>query len=205
MRYPPEHKAETRRRILREAARSFKSGGFHSSSIKQLMARAGLTVGGFYNHFSSKEDLLHSVLDEALDTSYAQLTEGSEDLSGAARVAHIGRRYLSRSHRDAVAEGCPLPSLLAELRDQPRRLRCLFDRYLERFTTELRTHLPERPGLPAQDTALAMAALSIGGLILSRAVAEPGLSDALLSACKKAVSKLAEPQAKPSREGDLPS
>jgi len=198
MRYGPEQRKTTRRRILAAAARKFREGGFAGAGVDAVMAEAGLTAGGFYAHFESKEALLAEALAAGPGHPGERLAAGLDGTAGAPFLREVVRRYLSRSHRDDVAGGCALPALAAEVARQGPEARAAFEGYLRRFVERLAPRVPGGPGLPPAERVLATAALAAGGIMLARAVADPGLSDRILRACRRlAVPELAEEAGQP--------
>lgn len=180
MRYSQNHKAETRRRILDEAARRFRRDGIDGTGLVPLMKALGMTHGGFYAHFASKEALVEASLEAAAE----QAREEWQDPLSPAALRALLSSYLSPRHRDDPGAGCPLPSLCAELglRGQPSAT-----------TDGLALTIAKRLGdckLGAADDddqgLVALAAL-VGALTLSRAVADPGLSERILGAVQAAV------------------
>lgn len=151
------------------------------------MAESALTVGGFYAHFESKEALFAEVFQRSLLQTRAMLLSGLEDSRGFPFVAEVARRYLSRAHRDHPAEGCALPALAPELARQSEETKAGFERLFRQIVDDFEPHLPERSGsqLTRRDRALALAALLVGGLTLSRAVKSKELSDRILLACRR--------------------
>jgi len=199
MRYAKDHKAQTRGRILRAATRRFREKGFLGSGVDDVMREAGLTAGGFYAHFGSKEALLREVLAHSLQETRERLLAGLEDLRGVAWLREVVRRYLSRSHRDEAAEGCALPSLSAEVGRMGSEARRTFEEHLGDLLAEVEGRAPETPALGSQDRALATLALFAGSLMLSRAVADRALSDRILLASRRlALAGLEDPT--PSQE-----
>src|SRR5207244_1485726 len=95
--------------------RAFRRAGYSGTGIDGIMREAGLTPGGFYAHFDSKEDLLAAALDPALRNTEEGLFEGLEDQEGVAWLRAVVDRYLSREHRDDAADGCALPALVADI------------------------------------------------------------------------------------------
>lgn len=186
MRWKEGQKEATRQQILSAAGALFRERGYANTSVADVMARAERTVGGFYAHFDSKEQLLAEVLASAQTGTEGSLFAGLEQASGADLVRELTRRYLSTAHRDAVAEGCPLPSLSVEagrLGDGPREE---LTGYLRMMTGLLEERgAPSRGGLTPQQLALAMTSLSVGGLLLARAVSDPQLSNEILRACRR--------------------
>jgi AcrR family transcriptional regulator len=179
MRYSHTHKAETRRRIVDEAARRFRRDGVAGSGLVPLMKALGMTHGGFYAHFASKEALVEASLGAAVDT----LNEKWQDPLAPEQLRSFLASYLSPGHRDNPGEGCPLPSLCAELglRGQPSPAT---DGLALRMAQRLRDCALLDAGA---DQGLVTLAALVGALTLSRAVADPALSDRILSAVHAAV------------------
>jgi TetR/AcrR family transcriptional repressor of nem operon len=195
MRYAKEHKAETRQKILKAAARLFREFGYDGVGVDAIMAEAGLTAGGFYSHFPSKRALF----DEALVTAVAgtNAPQAAAKSAGAASADDAGqlrlmiKSYLSRQHRDQVADGCPLPALTPDAARGGEASRENYERQLLQYVKRLEALLPE--GAAARrDTALALMAQCVGGLMLARAVKDERLSDRILKACQQAALKLGE-------------
>ena len=186
MRWKDGQKDATRQQILSAAGALFRERGYANTSVADVMTRADRTVGGFYAHFDSKAQLLAEVLKSARPSEEASLFAGLAHASGAELVRELTRRYLSTAHRDGVADGCPLPSLSVEagrLGDGPREE---LTGYLRTMTGMLAERgAPSRAGMSPEQVALAVTSLSVGGLLLARAVADPQLSNEILRACKR--------------------
>lgn len=148
------------------------------------MKAAALTHGGFYAHFASREALIGETLAQAVSQMRAVLFAGLDDRSGLEWLRAVVRRYLSRRHRDSVAEGCPIPALLSELARTSLASRQVFQTHLQQVLAEVAQKCPPGPGMEPYDRALATIALSIGGVALARAVDDPALSDRILAACQ---------------------
>lgn len=186
-RYDAAHKQHTRQRIVASAGKIFRSSGYAASGLAGIMGAAGLTVGGFYAHFASKEALLIEVLSETLAAGQRRLATGLEAASGNDFVRALVERYLSRVHCDHPEHGCPLPSLAVELGRQSDDTRADFEALLLKALRGYEARLPEpgESGLSQRDHALALLALLVGGVILARAVKSPSLSNRVLRACKR--------------------
>lgn len=186
MRWKSGQREETHQHLLSTAGALFRRRGFTQTSIADVMGALGLTVGGFYAHFTSKEALLEETLAVSFGRMRTSLSFGLDDVSGAEFVREVTRRYLSRMHRDNVDVGCPLPSLAAEvgrLGDGPRDE---ITHYLHEITAMLEQKAPtSTDGIAPRDLALGLVAMSVGGLLLSRAVRDEALSDAILAACRR--------------------
>ncbi len=185
MRYGVEHKARTRERILAAAARRFRVHGYRGVGVDGVMSAAGLTPGGFYAHFRSKQALLTEALALTLAQTRTLLLGGLDHLSGPAWMRAVVGRYLSRSHRDHPDAGCPVPALASEIAREGRAPRQALEEYLQALVGELAPHTPAAPGLPPEDRVLATIALCAGALSLSRAVNDPQLSDRILRAARR--------------------
>lgn len=185
MRYPEGHKARTRGRIITAAARRFRSQGYRACGVDAVMKAAGLTSGGFYAHFPSKQALLAETLGLSLGQVRGRLTAGIEDLEGPDWLRAVVGRYLSRTHRDQPALGCSLPALAGEIAHQGRGPRLALEDYLRQMVTELSPRTPLAPGLSPEDRVLATIALLAGALMLSRAVLDEALSDRILRAARR--------------------
>lgn len=189
MRYAPDHKPATRARIVAAAARVLLDQGLAGTGVHQVMARAGLTHGGFYAHFQSRDALIAEALEALLEERRGQLVAGLDELRGEARLAQVVGRYLNRHHRDNAEEGCPLPALGGELARADPELRARFERGLAALADEIAA--PEDEDATADATegaserALATLALCAGGVMLSRAVGDGELSDRILRACRR--------------------
>lgn len=185
MRYPKEQKAETRERILTAAARLFRESGYDGVGVDAIMSEAGLTAGGFYSHFSSKEALFAEAMATALDPGKALRATRGTALGATDPVGALIKGYLSRTHRDTVADGCPLPALTSDVARKSDATREGYERQVVRFVNEIEALLPEAPP-PARDRALAIVAQCVGGLMLSRAVKNEKLSDQILKSSRLA-------------------
>jgi TetR/AcrR family transcriptional repressor of nem operon len=185
-----EQKERTRTSILASAARLIRERGIVGARVADVMQGAGLTVGGFYAHFGSKEDLV----DEALRQTAAQMRErlftGLDAKPEADRAEVVLKRYLSAAHRDDTARGCPLPAVVGEIgTTAPEHAGTLGDQ-VRSMADGLIPHLPERAGIAPRHLALGLVAAMYGGLTIARATRGSELSDEVLRACR-ALGRLA--------------
>lgn len=185
MRYGAEHKQRTRRRIVEAAARRFRESGYRAAGVDQVMKDAGLTAGGFYSHFSSKEALLAEILGLSLEQVRSQLLDGLDGLSDDEWMRAVVKRYLSRAHRDQPGAGCPLPTLGGEIAREGEEPRLALQTYLQQIVGELAPRTPAAPGLEPEDRLLATISLLAGALMLARAVPDGDLSDRILQAARR--------------------
>jgi len=192
-RYAPEHKEATRRRMIETAGRRFKRDGIDGAGIATLVADAGLTNGAFYGHFSSKDDLIATVVTDQLSRQLAMLE--SLPLGWAPLEAFV-RDYLSPTHRDNPADGCPSAALLDEIGRADAVVRDAYTagiRPLLELVARRLDHLPE--GL-ARERATGLLTLLFSTLQLARAVTDRKLSDQILAAGVQNALLLAAPNGK---------
>lgn len=163
------------------AAATFRRHGYAGASVDLIMKEAGLTPGGFYAHFKSKKALFVEAFARAIAS--AVLPRSSE--VGPEFVRAFGAAYLSATHRKMVAEGCPMPALLPDLPRAGAAARQTFERAVSQLAGLLASHLPDRE----PDEALALVSLMIGGLSISRGVADERLADRVLASCRLLIER----------------
>ncbi|WP_445938909.1 TetR/AcrR family transcriptional regulator [Pseudomonas sp.] len=176
-----EKKAQTRERILAAAGAALLQRGPVEPGVGEVMGAAGLTVGGFYAHFENKEALMLEVFQQMLCQRRERVAQLDPALPGQDRRVLLAAFYLSRKHRDACEQGCPLPSSLGALGRMPDGFRAVLAEHIELMTAQL-------AGSPEEaEQALADIALMVGGLALARALGTGELSDRVLRAAKSAI------------------
>lgn len=181
MRYSTEHKAETRERVLKEAAKEIRAKGPDNVAVAGIMARAGLTHGGFYAHFPSKDALVK----EAIGTMFADARARSDRIDHDGEPRGVLRAYidfyLSPAHRDGRDRGCPLPTLSGDFARSQPATRDRFGAGVEGIASRLAGPLAKLGFADAEAESHALLAQLVGGVALARAVGDPALSDALLA------------------------
>jgi TetR/AcrR family transcriptional regulator, transcriptional repressor for nem operon len=186
MRYKTGHKAQTRVAILTAAGQQLRAQGIGGVSVSGLMAQVHLTHGGFYEHFASKEELVsETVLDVMLRD--APLIHGAEEMPRAEQLAWFIRRYLSRTHRDHPETGCMLPALSGEIAHQPAGVQAAFAQGFATYVERVADLLPDGDVAARRDTARYLLASMAGTVALARAMADPDLSDAILTSSRHAL------------------
>jgi TetR/AcrR family transcriptional repressor of nem operon len=149
------------------------------------MKGAGLTVGGFYAHFASKEELIDEVLGRAATGMRERLFARIDEKPAADRAEVVLTRYLSPAHRDNTEGGCPLPAVVGEVGTTAAEHRDVLGTQIDAMASELATHLPApESGTPKRYVALGLVALMYGGLSISRALRGTELADDMLKACR---------------------
>lgn len=178
-----EQKERTHSVILESASRLLRERGISGASVADVMKGAGLTVGGFYAHFASKEKMIDAALRRTAQEMRARLFHRIEDKPPADRAEVVLKRYLSAAHRDLITEGCPLPAVVGDVSTTAGEHREVLAEQIDGLATELERLLPRR-AVPRRQLALGMIALMYGGLSLARALRGTPLSDEILRACR---------------------
>ncbi|QEL57083.1 TetR/AcrR family transcriptional regulator [Chromobacterium paludis] len=177
MRYPDSHKAQTRQRIVAMAALRFRAEGLANVGIANLMADLGLTHGGFYAHFDSKEQLVAAACGEALRQQNQQWRQRLEAAAPGDGLAALASDYLSPAHRDLPDSGCALAALGDELARQGAAVRRQIGEEVRALLATL-DQARQKDGRSGE--ALTDLALMMGSLALARLIDEPELSQRLL-------------------------
>ncbi|MCJ8176984.1 TetR/AcrR family transcriptional regulator [Pseudomonas viridiflava] len=180
MRYALDRKAQTHQRIVKEASVRFRRDGIGATGLQPLMKSLGLTHGGFYAHFKSKDDLVEQALRLAVDDAKAFTRE---TFTGPDSLSEFIDVYLSRPHRDEPGSGCPLPNMCAELGqlNQPSPLTDeIIVHLLDTFDEALQIDNPEPKSM------LVLSSL-VGALMLSRSVHDKQLSEHILNVTREHV------------------
>lgn len=197
MRYSKEHKLETHARIVRKASVRLREKGAHGIGVADLMKEAGLTHGGFYAHFDSREALVVEAFAYAMDRSTDRWRRLGDQTPPDKRLAAIVASYLTPAHRDDPGRGCAIPALGAEIARESPRARKAFAAKLEQMIDMLATQIPEVSRKAARREAMASLATMMGTLVLARIAGSGEFSDLILEAGRSAV--LDRPAAKPKR------
>ncbi|MBV9461668.1 MAG: TetR/AcrR family transcriptional regulator [Bradyrhizobium sp.] len=187
MRYSKEHKQETHARIVRKASVRLREKGAHGIGVADLMKEAGLTHGGFYAHFDSREALLIEAFAYAMDRSMEYWRRTAEQSSPEKRLATIVDSYLTPLHRDDPGRGCAVPTLGAEIARESPRTRKAFAAKLDQMIEMIADQIPDLPRKAARRQAAATLASMMGTLVLSRIAGNGEFSEEILAAGREAV------------------
>jgi len=186
MPYTAAHKQQTRERIVRTARRLFNRRGFSDVSIDEIMAAAGLTRGGFYNHFRTKEEPYAEAVTAILWDHPAKNWEGIEldfTATGPKLARQIVEAYLTRQHFQDIDGSCPMIALPSDVARGAPQVKAAFRQLLEGMAEVFAANLPPH-SLSPRDRALALAALLVGGMALARAVDDEALADRIRAAAR---------------------
>lgn len=178
-----KQKERSRAAIAESAATLLRKRGIRASSVMEVMKGAGLTVGGFYNHFGSKEELFVETIRNTASATWQNLLHSAQGDSSRSRTLSVIRQYLSRKHRDSEETGCLLHSVVPEVAREGEPYRSALEEELASFVNSLAGMIDA--GAKSREKALGLIALMYGTLSLSRAMAGTRLSDEFLQAGKK--------------------
>jgi TetR/AcrR family transcriptional regulator, transcriptional repressor for nem operon len=185
MRYDAEHKQRTRERLLKEAASAIRLEGPDRIAVAGVMAKAGLTHGGFYAHFASKEELVVRAIEQMFVDGRNRFDRTVEGKAPAEALAAYIDFYLSESHRDHRDRGCPLPALSGDLARLDLAARETFEQGVGRLTSALAEKLAALGRDDAEGLATSMLSELVGALVVARSIADPARSDAILAASRR--------------------
>jgi len=197
MPFTAEHKQKTRQRIVECARELFNRRGFQDVSIDEIMQRAGLTRGGFYNHFKTKEELFAEAVSAYLHFDPAQRWEGiriDHTACGSALGRQVVEAYLSSAHLDDVEGQCPLIALPSDTARAGPRVRKAYCNLLQHLAGMLASSLDDGgDDSNARERSLAITALCVGGMVLARTIDDPAFADEVRRAARAVAMELIGP------------
>jgi len=183
MRKSREEAAQTRKRIVTAASEEFRKNGIVATGLNDLMSAAGLTHGGFYKHFASKDQLVAEACAEAVETVICERLAAAASEKGGAAAA-----YLSSDHRDDPATGCPLSAIGSELARSDEKTRAAATAGFLKLVEIMAGQFGKIPPATARRRALVAVSTMIGALTMSRIVTDPELSAEILKEAEKSLS-----------------
>lgn len=186
-------KRRTHEAILESAAAHLRRQGIRNSTVSEVMKGAGLTVGGFYNHFASKDELFADAIRQSTTSVWRGLYCGAKGPSAQARLLAAIQAYLSPAHRDDPEAGCVLPATVAEVALVGGACREALSTELAELAGLFEAVLPARSAASnggPQPPVLGLVALMYGALSLSRALGETQQSDQVLEAARRMAASL---------------
>jgi TetR/AcrR family transcriptional repressor of nem operon len=191
MKVSREQVAENRRTILEAASRLFRQRGYEAVTVADVMRAAGLTHGGFYGYFKSKEDLIANALAEALSSA-----------PPPGDLAAYAAGYLSSAHRDDLGGGCPFAALAAETVRQPAEARAAMTAGLARQIERLSAGAAGADAAKKRRAAIGAWAAMVGAMILARVSDDPALSDEVLDQTRAWIASRGDSGARRKSGGD---
>ena len=187
MRYSKEHKSQTHARIVKRASVKLREKGAHGIGVADLMKEAGLTHGGFYAHFDSREALVIEAFTHAMDRSTERWRKLSEAAPAEKRLSKIVDSYLTPLHRDDPGQGCAVPTLGAEIARESAKTRRVFAGRMEQMIDMLADQVHGTPPKAARKQAVAALATMMGTLVMARIAGSGEFSDEILKAGREAL------------------
>jgi TetR/AcrR family transcriptional regulator, transcriptional repressor for nem operon len=186
MGYSKRGKAETHTRIVSVAAKRFRELGLEGIGVADVMKEAGVTVGGFYKHFDSRDELVV----EALATAFQDLDRWEEHTDTLTKLLE---NYLSEGHRDAPGTGCALGALLGDMSRASRSAKAVYTARLKRSLAYSTGLVPPNATSDRRARAILMISAMLGAINLSRAVSDPILSLEILQRTRDQLISLNKP------------
>ena len=184
MRYDAEHRQQTRDKVVRKAAEAIREYGPDKISVAELMAKAGLTHGGFYAHFKSKNNLVSEAISYIFNERYEAMRKILEEDGPAEGLSAYIDMYLSTLHRNRRDKGCPLVALSGDLARMPASVRKRFDADLQRHTDLLADVLKAMQQPQPDLLAASVLAEMVGAMTLARTVSNEEASERILDAAR---------------------
>jgi TetR/AcrR family transcriptional regulator, transcriptional repressor for nem operon len=181
MRYGPDHKARTHRRIVRNASRQLRAKGLNGPAVTTLMNASGLTHGGFYRHFGSRDDLVVEAIEESLQELRDRLIAAAKDAEAGEGWKAMVRSYLSLERCDHLDDGCPIAALAPDIARTRPAVKQRSSAAILRFRQEL---LPFMPGKDAAEKAtnfLAIMSSMVGTIAIARTMPDPAVRQRILN------------------------
>jgi TetR/AcrR family transcriptional repressor of nem operon len=184
MRYQPEHKAEIHEKIVKDAARRVRAEGITGAAVTAVMRDAGLTHGGFYKHFESKDELLMESLREGFREIEDRLADAAQHSPLGAAWKAVVKTYLSPEHCDHIERGCPMAALGPELaRTDSSMKRPIFEE-LKRYKDRMVPFMPGRRTADKERAFFAIFSTMIGAMSIARNLPDPGARAMVLGSAR---------------------
>ncbi len=191
MRVSKEKAARNRQEILTSAARLFQERGIGATGVDSITENAGLTHGGLYSQFGSKQAIVAEAIRFALERSKRGWQQTTQGKPGRKALSDIVTNYLSRAHRDSPGQGCLIAALSSDIARQPRIVRQAFTGELKHTLAFLAALMPDDDAPSHRyEEAIATLASMVGAVILARAVSDEALSNRILRTAAKRVGKV---------------
>jgi len=185
MRYRPEHKTEIHRKIVKDASRRVRAEGLTGAAVSAVMRDAGLTHGGFYKHFKSKDDLLIESLSEAFEEITGALVRAGEQSKPRKAWKAIVKTYLSEEYCEYVEHGCPLASLAPELARADKKMKPRIVAELVKYKSRMVPFMPGRSAADKERAFFAIFPTMIGAIALARILPDRAMREKVLTIARE--------------------
>ena len=193
MGYSKAQKTRTHKRIVSIASKRFREKGLAGFGIAELMKEAGLTVGGFYKHFGSRDDLVAEAVNSAFG-GWQRRLDVAKSGGPSVSLAKLIDDYLNETHRDNPGSGCAFSALAPEIARSDKRTRSLTSEQVRSDVQLIATLLPGRDKQAARSRAILIFSALVGAMSLARAVSDEALSREILKTVAELLKNLASTQ-----------
>jgi TetR/AcrR family transcriptional regulator, transcriptional repressor for nem operon len=184
MRYGPEHKGEVHQKIVRDASRRVRAEGITGAAVSAVMKDAGLTHGGFYKHFGSKDELLMESVGEAFREMEDRLVQAGERAKPGTAWKAIVKVYLSAEHCDHTEWGCPLAAIGPELARADKAMKAPLGGELVRYKSRMLPFMPGRRTVDKERAFFSIFSTMIGAIEIARMLPEPAMREKVLASAR---------------------
>src|SRR5579862_9348608 len=184
MRYRPEHKLETHQKIVKDASRRVRAEGLNGAAVSAIMKDAGLTHGGFYKHFGSKDDLLLESLREGFREIEDTLAHAAAQSAPGDAWKAIVRIYLSLDLCDHPGRGCPLAALSPELARADKKMKPQIVTELVNYKTRMLPFMPGQRSADKERAFFAIFSTMIGAVEIARLLPDPAMREKVLTSAR---------------------
>jgi TetR/AcrR family transcriptional regulator, transcriptional repressor for nem operon len=185
MRYHPEHKAETHKKIVKDASRRIRAEGITGAAVSAVMQDAGLTHGGFYKHFASKDELLTESLSQAFEEIADRLAHAAERSKPETAWKAIVKTYLSLEYCDHVEYGCPLPVLAPELARADEKMKPRIFEDLKKYKSRMLPFMPGRRTADKERAFFSIFSTMVGAMEIARMLPERAMQEKVLRSARE--------------------
>jgi TetR/AcrR family transcriptional repressor of nem operon len=184
MRYPPEHRVEIHQRIVKDAARRLRAEGLTGATVSTVMRDAGLTHGGFYKHFRSKEELVMESLREAFREMADFLAHAAQKSEPGAAWKAIVKTYLSAEHCAHMERGCPLAALAPELARADKPMKARIFEEMEKYQGRMLPFMPGRRAAGKERAFSVIISTMLGALAIARILPDRATRSRVLTSAR---------------------
>jgi len=184
MRYPPQHKAEVHQQIVKDASRRIRAEGMSGAAVSAMMRDSGLTHGGFYKHFGSKDELLMESLSEAFREIADRLAQAGEQSKPETAWKAIVKAYLSLEYCDHVEYGCPLTALAPELARTDKTTKPRIFEELKKYRSRMLPYMPGRRTADKERAFFSIFSTMVGAIEIARMLPEPVMREKVLASAR---------------------
>lgn len=184
MRYQPEHKAEIHQKIVKDASRRVRAKGINGAAVSAIMQDAGLTHGGFYKHFGSKDELLMESLRGAFQEIADSLAHAGEKSQPGTAWKAVVKTYLSQEHCDHPEFGCPLAALAPELARANKGMKAHILAELTHYKSKMQPMMPGRRTADKERAFFVIFSTMIGTIEIARMLPEPAMREKVLAGAR---------------------